>query len=172
MLKKKMQNALNDQIVAELYSAYLYLAMAGYFESINLRGASSWMRCQAQEETVHGMKFYDYIIERGGKVVLGAIDKPPSEWDSPVAVFEAALEHERLVTARINKLVDLSVAEGDHATNNILQWFVAEQVEEEASADEVVQQLKMVGKDGGGLFMVDRELAQRVFTPPAATAEA
>ena len=170
MLNENMEKALNDQIVAELYSAYLYLSMAAYFESINLRGASNWMRCQAQEETVHGMKFYDYIIERGGKVTLGAIDQPPSEWDSSLAVYEAALGHEREVTARINKLVDLSVKEGDHATNNILQWFVAEQVEEEASADEVVQQLRMVGTDGGGLFMVDRELAQRVFTPPADTA--
>jgi ferritin len=168
MLKEKIQNALNQQVNAELYSSYLYLSMASYFESINLKGFANWMRVQTQEELVHAMKFYDFIIERGGKVVLTSIEGPRTEWSSPLAVFEHAYEHEQKVTGLINTLVDLSIAEQDHATNNFLQWFVAEQVEEEASADEVVQKIKLMGDASGGLFMLDRELAQRVFTPPAA----
>ena len=168
MLKEKIQKALNQQVNAELYSSYLYLAMAAYFETINLKGFANWMRVQTQEELVHAMKFYDFIIERGGKAVLSSIEGPPTEWASPLAVFEQAYEHEQKVTGLINKLVDLSMAEQDHATNNFLQWFVAEQVEEEASADEVVQKIKLMGDASGGLFMLDRELAQRVFTPPAA----
>ena len=168
MLKEKIQKALNQQVNAELYSSYLYLAMAAYFETINLKGFANWMRVQTQEELVHAMKFYDFIIERGGKAVLSSIEGPPTEWPSPLAVFEQAYEHEQKVTGLINNLVDLSMAEQDHATNNFLQWFVAEQVEEEASADEVVQKIKLMGDASGGLFMLDRELAQRVFTPPAA----
>jgi len=169
MIKEKMQEALNQQLNAELYSSYLYLSMAAYFESINLKGFASWMRVQTQEELVHAMKFYDFIIERGGKVLLSSIEGPPTEWVSPLAIFEHAYEHEQKVTGLINKLVDLSAAEQDHATSNFLQWFVAEQVEEEASADEVVQKIKLMGDASGGLFMLDRELAQRVFTPPATT---
>ena len=169
MIKEKMQEALNQQVNAELYSSYLYLSMAAYFESINLKGFANWMRVQTQEELVHAMKFYDFIIERGGKVVLSAIESPPTEWASPLAVFKHAYEHEQKVTGLINTLVDLAIAEQDQATNNFLQWFVAEQVEEEASADEVVQKIKLMGDASGGLFMLDRELAQRVFTPPAAT---
>jgi len=169
MIKEKMQEALNQQVNAELYSSYLYLSMAAYFESINLKGFASWMRVQTQEELVHAMKFYDFIIERGGKVLLSSIEGPPTEWVSPLAIFEHAYEHEQKVTGLINKLVDLSAAEQDHATSNFLQWFVAEQVEEEASADEVVQKIKLMGDASGGLFMLDRELAQRVFTPPATT---
>ena len=167
MLKEKIQKALNQQVNAELYSSYLYLAMASYFESINLKGFANWMRVQTQEELVHSMKFYDFINERGGKTLLSAIEGPPTEWPSPQAVFEHAYEHEQKVTGLINNLVDLSTAEQDHATSNFLQWFVAEQVEEEASADEVVQKIKLMGDASGGLFMLDRELAQRVFTPPA-----
>jgi ferritin len=168
MLKDKIQKALNQQVNAELYSSYLYLAMAAYFETINLKGFANWMRVQTQEELVHAMKFYDFIIERGGKAVLSSIEGPRTEWPSPLAVFEHAYEHEQKVTGLINTLVDLSIAEQDHATNNFLQWFVAEQVEEEASADEVVQKIKLMGDASGGLFMLDQELAQRVFTPPAA----
>jgi len=169
MIKEKIREALNQQLNAELYSSYLYLSMAAYFESINLKGFANWMRVQTQEELVHAMKFYDFIIERGGKVVLSSIEGPPTEWASPLAVFEHAYEHEQKVTGLINNLVDLSAAEQDHATSNFLQWFVAEQVEEEASADEVVQKIKLMGDASGGLFMLDRELAQRVFTPPATT---
>jgi ferritin len=169
MIKEKIQDALNEQINAELYSSYLYLSMSAYFESINLKGFASWMRVQTQEELVHAMKFYDYLIERGGKVVLSSIESPPTEWSSPLAIFENAYQHEQKVTGLINDLVDLAIAEKDHATNIILQWFVSEQVEEEASADEVVQKIKLMGDARGGIFMLDRELAQRVFTPPTAT---
>ena len=168
MLKEKIDKALTKHLNAEIYSSYLYLSMAAYFESINLKGFANWMRVQTQEELVHAMKFYDFIIERGGKVVLTSIEGPRTEWSSPLAVFEHAYEHEQKVTGLINTLVDLSIAEQDHATNNFLQWFVAEQVEEEASADEVVQKIKLMGDASGGLFMLDSELGQRVFTPPAA----
>jgi len=171
MLSEKMEKALNDQIQAEMYSAYLYLSMEAYFQSVNLNGFAAWMRAQTQEEMVHAMKFYDFICERGGKVILQAIDAPPSEWDSPLAAFEGAYEHEQMVTARINDLVDVAIAERDHATNNFLQWFVAEQVEEEDSTNAVVHQVKLVGEAQGGLFMLDRELGQRIFTPPSAGAE-
>jgi len=167
MLGKKMQNALNKQINAELYSAYLYLAMSAYFDSTNLAGFSNWMRIQAQEEMSHAMKIYDFVAERGGRVVLAAIDAPQKEWKSPVAVFEQTLAHEQKVTGLINKLVDLATAEKDHATNNFLQWFVAEQVEEEATADGILQQLKLMGDAKGPFFMMDREFGRRVFTPPA-----
>jgi len=169
MIKKKMQEALNKQLNAEYYSSYLYLSMAAYFESMNLKGFANWMRVQTQEEMVHVMKFYDHFIERGGEITLSSIEAPPIKWSSPLAVFEHAYQHEQKVTGLINDLVNLAISEQDHATNNFLQWFVSEQVEEEASADEVVQKLKLIGKDSGGLFMLDRELAQRIFTPPATT---
>ena len=167
MLSKKMEKALNDQVNAELYSAYLYLSMASYFESANLKGFANWMRVQNQEETSHGMKLFDYVLEKGGKAVLQPIEGPQTSWKSPLAVFEAAYAHERKVTGLINKLVDLAIKEKDHATNITLQWFVTEQVEEEASADEVVQKLKLMANAPGGMFMLDRELAQRTFNPPA-----
>jgi ferritin len=166
-----MQEALNKQINAEIYSAYLYLSMSAHFQSVNLAGFANWMRVQWQEELAHALKFYDYVNERGGRVVLQPVEAPPSAWDSPLALFEHVHQHEQKVTGMINKLVDLAVEIRDHATNNVLQWFVAEQVEEEASADEVVQKLKLVGGDPSALFMIDRELAQRVFVPPAATTE-
>ncbi len=168
MLSKKIQEALNDQINAELYSSYLYLAMQAYFESQAVPGCANWMHCQAQEEIVHAMKIYDFVHERNGKVVLKPIAQPPLTWPSVLAVFKAAYEHEQKVTVRINKLVDLALKESDHATNNFLQWFVSEQVEEEASACGVVDKLKLVGKSGEALFQLDKELGQRVFTPPAA----
>jgi ferritin len=172
MLNKKLQKALNDQMNAELYSSYLYLSMSAYFESVNMAGFASWMRVQVQEELAHVAKFFGYVTERGGRVELAAIDGPPTEWESPLAAFEQALAHERMVTGRINDLVDLSIQERDHATNGFLQWFVTEQVEEEATADGVVQKIKLVGGDGGGLFMIDQELGKRIFTPPAASSEA
>ena len=166
MLNKKMQEAINSQINAEIYSSYLYLSMSAYFESINLSGFASWMRAQAQEEMVHAMKFYDYVNERGGRVILGPIDAPPSEWESAVAVFDATYKHEQKVTGLINDLVDLAIEEKDHATNNLLQWFVSEQVEEEASASGVLNKAKLTGDAPGGLFMLDQELGARVFTMP------
>ena len=166
MVNQKIQEAFNKQINAELYSSYLYLAMSAYFMSISLTGFANWMRVQAQEELVHAMKFFDFVNERGGRVALGAIDGPPTAWDSPLQAFQDAYDHEQKVTALINGLVDLAIEERDHAANAFLQWFVTEQVEEEASADAVVQQLKLAGGAGGGIFMIDRELGQRVFTMP------
>jgi len=171
MLDEKIQIALNQQLNAELYSSYLYLSMSAYFQSVNLSGFANWMRIQAQEELVHAMKFYDFINERGSRVMLQPVEGPPTEWSSPLDAFENAYRHEQKVTGLINDLVNLAVKERDHATNIFLQWFVTEQVEEEASADEVVQKLKLMGDAKGGLFMLDREMGQRVFTPPAATAE-
>ena len=167
MLSERMMKALNKQLNAELYSAYLYLSMAAYFESKNLKGFANWMRVQAQEELTHAMKIFDYINERRGRVYLEAIEKPPTEWKSPLDVFEATYEHEVKVTSMINDLVNMAMEEKDHATYNMLQWFVAEQVEEEASADEIRQQLRMIKEDGRGIMMLDRELKQRTFTPPA-----
>ncbi|MCL2458240.1 MAG: ferritin [Desulfobulbus sp.] len=170
MLKKKMLKALNEHINAEMYSSYLYLAMEAYFHSISLKGFAAWMRAQVQEELKHAMKFYDYVSERGGNVTLGGIAKPETSWSSPLAVFEAVLKHEEHVTSLINDLVDLAISEKDHATNNFLQWFVSEQVEEEASVSEILEKLKLIKGDTSGLFMVDAELGKRVFTIPASTA--
>ena len=134
-MKKKILKSLNEQINAEMFSSYLYLSMEAYFQSISLKGFAAWMRVQAQEEMMHGMKFYDFVNERGGKVTLEAIAKPETTWATPLAAFEAVLKHEEHVTSLINNLVDLAISEKDHASNNFLQWFVAEQVEEEASAN-------------------------------------
>jgi ferritin len=171
MISERMQEALNGQLNAELYSSYLYLSMAAYFLSLNMGGFGNWMRVQAQEEDMHAMKFYNFINDRGGRVVLKPIEGPPTEWDTPLAAFEAVLEHEQKVTGLINDLVELALAEHDHATNIFLQWFVTEQVEEEDSANDVIQQIKMIGEAEGGLFMLDRELGQRIFTPPAEGSE-
>jgi ferritin len=163
MIPEKMQKALNEQVNAELYSSYLYLSMSAYLQSINLAGFASWMKAQALEEMYHAMKIYKFIEERQGRVTLGAIDKPPVEWESPLKVFEEAYAHEQKVTGLINNLVNLAIEEKDHASNNFLQWFVAEQVEEEDTADGVVQKLKLAG-DGNGLFLLDQEMGQRIFT--------
>ena len=168
MISKNMEKALNEQVNAELYSAYLYLSMEAFFKSLNMNGFANWMRVQTQEEVAHAMKIYDFINERSGKVTLKAIDGPQTKWESPLAVFQAVYKHEQKVTGLINKLVDLAIKEKDHATNAFLQWFVNEQVEEEASADAILQQLKMMKDAPGGIFMLDRELGQRVFTPPVA----
>jgi len=166
VLSDKLQVALNEQINAEYHSGYLYLAMAAYFEAMNLDGCGNWMRIQAQEEVMHGMKIFDYLSERGGRVKLTAVEAPPLDWKSPLEAFDAALAHEIHMTERINDLADLALEERDHATNNILQWYVTEQVEEEANVDDIVQKLKMLGKDGPGLFMLDRELKTRTFVAP------
>jgi len=171
MLAKKMEKALNDQINAELYSAYLYLSMAAYFENENLPGFASWMRVQTQEEVMHAMKIYDYVNGQGGRVTLKSIDEPPAKWESPLDAFQATYKHEQVVTGRINDLVTQAVAEKDHATNAFLQWFVTEQVEEEKSADEIVQKLKKIADAPGAMYMLDNEMGQRVFTPPTAEGE-
>ncbi len=162
MLNEKINDELNKQINAEMFSSYLYLSMSGWFESKGLSGFANWMRMQAKEETFHAEKLYDYVYERGGRVTLGAIDKPESEWSSALEIFEGALKHEEMVSAMINDLVNISIEEKDHATNNFLQWFVAEQVEEEASAQAVVDKLKLIG-DGSGMFVLDKEMGSRTF---------
>lgn len=169
MLKENIQDALSGQLNAEMYSSYLYLSMSSYFSSAGLAGFANWMRVQAKEELMHAMKFYDYINERGGRIILKPIEGPPEEWKSPQDAFEHTLRHEQKVTGLINSLVDLAMEEKDHATNNFLQWFVSEQVEEEASASDVLQKVKRVGENTSSLFMLDQELAQRIFTPPTQT---
>jgi ferritin len=169
MLSEKLEKALNGQLNYELYSAYVYAAMAAYFEATDLPGYANWMRVQVQEEMFHVSKFFGFINERDGRVRLAKVDEPPFEWKSPLAAFENAHEHEREVSRRINALVDMAREERDHAVENFLQWFVTEQVEEEASTKAVVQQLKFVGDDRHAIFMIDRELAARVYTPPATT---
>ncbi len=171
MIGKKMEEALNGQLNAELYSAYLYLSIAAYFESVDLVGFANWMRIQTQEEQFHAMKFYDYIIERSGRVILRPIEAPPSDWDSPLAVFEATLEHEQKVTGLINDLVYLARDEKDNASEVFLQWFVKEQVEEEDNVGKVLGQLKPIKDSPEALFMMDKEMGQRVFTPPTTQGE-
>jgi ferritin len=161
MISKKMEKALNKQINAEFYSSYLYLAMAGYLETQNLPGFANWMYVQSQEEWEHGMKILNYINEQSGTVKLETIEAPEVSWKSPLDVFETAYAHEQLVTSKINDLVSLSNDEKDYATHIFLHWFVTEQVEEEASALAIVEKLKMIGDKVQGLFMLDRELAQR-----------
>lgn len=171
MLSKEMETALNEQANAEFYSAYLYLAMSGWFSERNLTGFALWMRLQFQEEQLHALRLFDTILGRGGKSVLKPIAAPAADWAAPLAVFEFALAHEREVTASVNRLVDLAIKLSDHASNAHLQWFVSEQVEEEASVEAVVQQLRLVGDSGHALFMIDRELGQRPApTAPAASA--
>lgn len=161
MIGEKVQDAFNEQINAELYSAYLYLSMAAQLEAMNLRGFANWMRQQAREEIAHAMKFFAHVNERGGRVTLTRIDAPLKEWPSPLAIFQDAYRHEQKVTGLIDKLVTLAAAEGDNAGGIFLQWFVSEQVEEEASVDEVVQKLKAIKDSANGLLMLDQALAKR-----------
>ena len=168
MLSKTMEKALNEQINAEFYSSYMYLSMSTYFDSIGLPGAATWMQAQTQEEWFHGMKLLRYVNERGGRVALKAIKQPPVEWKSTLHVFQEVLAHEQKVTGLINNLVNLALEEKDHATNIFMQWFVSEQVEEEANVGAVLDKLKLIGKDTTALFTLDAALGQRVFTPPPA----
>ena len=161
MLSDRMEKALNGQVNAELYSSYLYLSMNAYFKSVNLDGFANWMYAQAQEELMHAMKLYDFINQRGGRTLLAAIEAPPDQWDSPLSVFEDTLKHEKKVTGLINGLVDIAMEERDHATQIFLQWFVTEQIEEEESVGNVLEQLKLLGDAKQGLFMMDRQLATR-----------
>ncbi|MBN1196126.1 MAG: ferritin [Candidatus Aminicenantes bacterium] len=161
MIKKTIQDALNQQINEELFSAYLYLAMAAQFSEMNLGGFSHWMEKQAQEELEHAMKFYHFINERGGRVELQAIKGPQKEWDSASRMMTESLAHEEHITECIHNLVELATREKDYATMNMLQWFVNEQVEEEAGVTEIVEKLKLIGERGQGLFMLDRELGAR-----------
>ncbi|HEV3477285.1 MAG TPA: ferritin [Rubrobacteraceae bacterium] len=161
MFGEAIQDAMNEQMKNEFYAAYQYLSMAAYCESENLPGFAHWMRTQAREETEHAMKFYDFILDRNGRVVLQAIEGPVVKFGSPLEVFERALEHEQKVTAMINDLYGLAVKENDYASQTFLQWFVTEQVEEEKNTGDVVETLKMIGDKSEALFLLDRELARR-----------
>ncbi len=161
MIKEKIAEILNKQVNEELYSSYLYLSMSNFFSSLNLNGFANWMRMQSQEEYGHGMKIYDYILQRDGKVTLTKIDAPKAVWKSPLDVFQETLKHERHISSCINNIVNLAIQEKDHATINFFQWFVSEQVEEEANAVNIVEKMKMIGDNKSGLFMLDRELGQR-----------
>lgn len=172
MIGKTMEKALNGQINAEAYSSYLYLSMSAHFASGDLPGFANWMRVQAQEEDFHAMKLYDHVLERGGKVTLQPIEAPPTDWDSPLAVFETTLSHEQMVTGLINDLVYLARDEKDNASEIFLQWYVNEQVEEEDNASTILGQLKLIKGSPQALFLMDKDLGARVFTPPPADGEA
>ncbi|MCF7740444.1 MAG: ferritin [Candidatus Marinimicrobia bacterium] len=165
MLKKKIEKALNEQVNKELFSAYLYQSMAAQAEHDGLEGVANWMDVQAEEEMFHARKIYDYINEQGGRVVLEAIEKPEAEYESIKAMFEASLEHEQFITKSINDLVDLAKEENDHATEIFLQWYVTEQVEEEDNVGSILDKFELIGDAGNGIFMIDKELATRTFTP-------
>ena len=161
MLSKAMQDAINDQIRKEFASAYLYLAMSAHCEAVNLPGCAHWLRIQSQEEVGHGMKFFAYINDRGGRVTLQAIEQPPGKFKSPLEIFQQTLEHEKRVTDSIHKLNALAIKENDYATQAMLQWFITEQVEEEKVAGQLVEQLKLAGGEGATLLLFDRHLAGR-----------
>lgn len=163
-----MNVVLNEQVNAEMFSSYLYLAMSAWFSQRSLPGFANWMRVQAEEEQFHAMKIYDYILERGGSIELKSIDKPETKWESPLDVIGDVVAHEAKVTGLINDLMEVAIAQKDHAANIFLQWFVHEQVEEEDSVGEVCDRLKMIGNDSAGMFAMDLELGKRVFTPPVA----
>jgi ferritin len=170
MLDARMEEALNRQINAEIYSGYLYLSMAAQFAELGMSGGQNWMTVQYQEELSHAQKIFDYVNERGGRVTLAPIEGPQTEWQAGLQMFEDAYGHEQKVTALINDLATLALELKDHATHNFLQWFIAEQVEEEATASDMVQKFTMAGEHPAGLYQLDKELAARVFTPPAVQA--
>ena len=161
MLSKTMQDAINEQIKHELYSAYIYLAMSAYAEAENWLGAARWLRAQTGEEQSHAMKLFDFVYDRGGRVSLQAIAQPPQEFTSLLDVFEQVLAHERKVTALIHRLYETAVSEKDYAAQVMLQWFIGEQVEEEKNASQIVDALKLVGAQGAALFVLDRQLGAR-----------
>lgn len=167
MLNPKVQDAINEQINAELYSAYLYLSMAQYFEAEGLAGFANWFKIQFQEEQAHATIFMNYVNQRGGRVMLKANDAVPTTWDSPMEVFRATLEHEQKVTALINSLYTLAMQEEDYATRDRLNWFVGEQVEEEDNCRALIDKLRLIGDNGMGLYMLNTELAARTYAAPS-----
>ena len=167
MLSEKMLKALNEQLNRELYSAYLYFSMAAYFEDMNLEGFANWMKAQAEEELGHALRFYNYIYDRNGRVELKAVQEPPKEWDSPLAAFEAAYEHEQFITRHIHELAALAEEEKDYSTRAFLEWFINEQVEEEANVKKIVDKLKFAKDSPQVIFMLDQELGQRQPQLPA-----
>ncbi|MFP4556676.1 MAG: ferritin [Bacteroidales bacterium] len=168
MLKPKVKQAINEQINAEIWSAYMYLSMSSYFASEGLNGFANWMRVQWQEELTHAMKFFDYMLDRGEQPILKPIKEVPEKWNGALNVMEETLKHEQLVTSLINNIMDIAIEEKDHATKSMLQWFIDEQVEEEANAEELVDALKLIGEKGQGLFMLDKDLKGRQFVDETA----
>ncbi len=168
-MDKKIEKAFNEHLNAEFFSSYLYLSMANYFAAENLEGMANWMLVQTDEERMHAMKFVAYINDRGGRVVLDKIEQPKTDWSSPLEAFEEAYEHEQLISAKINVLVDMAIKENDHAANTFLQWFVSEQVEEEATVQSIVGKLQRIRDNPMGLLMIDQQLSQR---SPAAAVDA
>jgi ferritin len=166
MLSKKMEEALNGQINKEMYSAYLYMSMSAHSTNVGLPGFANWFMVQYHEEMEHAMKIYDYVNDQGGKVKLKAIDEPLSTFKDVMDMFQKTLKHEQFITKSINELVDLAIKEKDHATQIFLQWFVTEQIEEEGNDNDIIAKLKLTGDKGNGLFMIDKELGTRVYTPP------
>ncbi|MBQ3102329.1 ferritin [bacterium] len=165
-MNTKIQNAIEEQINAELYSAYLYLAMKSYFKEVNLLGFANWFDVQVQEEYAHAMGLYDYVYERGGTVEMKAIDKPVVEGNCPLSIYEHVLRHEQLVTSKINALADVIEGEGDRAGVSFIDWYVKEQVEEEATVIGIIKTLKLIGDDKKALLMLDKDLATRTFVAP------
>jgi ferritin len=161
MIGKAMQDAINEQINKELFSSYLYLSMSAYFEGKNLPGFASWMRVQEGEEREHGMKFYDFLLERGGSVLLQKIEAPETSWENPLAVFKQAAEHEAKVTASIYALYEMALKEKDYPAQVLLQWYISEQVEEEKNAAEIVAQLELIEARGTAILMLDHQLGKR-----------
>ena len=161
MLSKKLEGAVNEQIKSELYSAYLYLAMAAHCEHKNFKGFANWLKIQAKEEVAHAMRLYDFVNDRGGKVVLSAIDQPPAEYQSLTEIFEKVLNHEKGVTTKINHLYELAKEENDYPLQVHLQWFIDEQVEEEKNPAEILAMLQLIGESGSGIMMLDHELGER-----------
>ena len=166
MINEKMEKAFNDQINKELYSEYLYLSMKAYFERLNLKGFVNWFNVQVQEEHAHAMGMFDYVHERGGEVELEAIDKPEIKWESPLACFEQVLSHEEFVTSRINALMDVADEVKDRAALSFLNWYLKEQVEEEANVGDVLATLRLIGDDKKALLMLDKDLSTRIFVQP------
>jgi ferritin len=161
MISKAVQDAINEQIKNEIYSAYLYLSMSAFFETHNLPGFANWMRIQYEEEMGHAMRFFDYLNDRGGRVILKAIDQPQSEWKSNLEVFEQVLEHEQKVTSLINKLYEVALKENDYPTQVALHWFITEQVEEEKNAVQIIESLKLIEERGTAVLMLDKQLGKR-----------
>lgn len=166
MINEKLEAAFNDQINKEFYSEYLYLSMQAYFHRHNLQGFVNWMQVQVQEEHAHALGMFNYLDERGGKVELEAIDKPQTDWNSPLHVFEEVLKHEEYVTSRINALMDVAEEVRDRAALSFLDWYLKEQVEEEANVGGVLQTLKLIKDDANALLLLDKDLAQRTFVQP------
>lgn len=166
MINEKVGKILNEQVNKELYSAYLYLSMSAYFSDMGLLGFANWMRIQAQEEQAHAMLIYDFLNDRGEKVILTAIDAPPNSWKTPIDVMEEVLKHEIYVTSLINNIIFVAEEAKDRATMSYMNWFVDEQVEEEANAKEIIDKLKLIGDDKSALYLLDKDLSTRVFVQP------